>query len=515
MNKIVVLVVASLVLGVGCRRAEEAPSAEARMAQLQEQVESLNVAGNAAGSRALLEEAMDDAELIAYRGQCLAMLLVSYLQEGAPAEAEALYLHHLADESLARPAYGQIGKYYYQLEEFEPLTAWLVKLMDSPTLANELKHESWRRYVSVCPQAEMLPSLVERVPYVLAFDASSRPQLVAVAARALLRAGELELLDQFLNRIVVEAGEDAVLIAVVETARLDALISDGKLAAAIVFVGRKDSALPDVALSKRVGKLTAALLAADKRADAEAFLVTLLDSVEAMPATARVASGQWVGLARADGDLELVLERIGVMVDRALPLPLVYMEFSKDFYGIMQQPDVAKRALGRAMLERLASHADADKLDAERVGMMQLDCAFLHSDFNGARDLLKAGIAGQTEEWHTQLLNKVEAHLAMQEGRTDDAIASFREHMAIVAQWEQPIRDPSQDLEMYKEAVLGFNEKRIGDILTKAGGREAEAAAAYAQARDYYAQALELLEPDSREYEAAQAEMALVPLAQP
>jgi tetratricopeptide (TPR) repeat protein len=514
MSKIVVLVVASLVLGLGCRRAES-PSAEARMAQLQEQVESLNVAGNVAGSRALLAEAMDDAELIAYRGQCLAVLLGSYLQEGATDEAEALYLKHLADESLARPAYGQIGGYYYQQGEFDLLTAWLIKLMDSPVLLPELKQVSWRRYVSVCPQAEMLPSLVERVPYVLAFDASSRPQLIAVAAKGLLQAGELELLAQFLDKIVAAAGEDAALIAVVETARLDALIIDEQLDEAIVFVGRKDSALPDVALSQRVGKVTAALLAAERKADAEAFLVTLLDSAEAMPATARVASRQWVGLARADGDLELVLERIGVMVDRALPLPLVFMEFNKDFYGVMQQPDVATRALGTAMLERLASHADADKLDAARVEMMQLDCAFFHNDFNSASNLLKAGIAGQSEEWHAQLLNKVEAHLAMQEGRIDDAIACFRRHMAIVAQWEHPVRDPSQDLDMYKEAVLGFNEKRIGDILTKAGGREAEAAAVYQKARDYYAQALALLDPDSREYEAAKAEMALVPLAQP
>ena len=127
--------------------------------------------------------------------------------------------------------------------------------------------------------------------------------------------------------------------------------------------------------------------------------------------------------------------------------------------------------------------------------------------------LLEKGITGHDEHWHSELKDKVGAHLALAEGRHEDAIKLFRVHMARVEVWEQPVVNPEDQTKMTKEAVLGFNEKRIGDIYSEMGSRSEDAKAAYARARGWYQMALSKLEPDSAEHATATAELALVPAA--
>jgi len=111
------------------------------------------------------------------------------------------------------------------------------------------------------------------------------------------------------------------------------------------------------------------------------------------------------------------------------------------------------------------------------------------------------------------MTDKVGAHLALQENRPEDAVALFRKHMERVLAWTAPVMNPENGAKMIKEAVMGFNEKRIGDIYAGMEGRGEDAQAAYGRARNWYQKALELLEPDSLEHKQATAELAAVPAA--
>ena len=481
------------------------------MTELRETVTQLSQSGDGTAVRSLLEAAMVDASLQAHRGECLSLLIDSLLGDDLAAEAEATYLAAVADPVVARGAYGRVGGYYYRVEALPELAAWLTTLLDAPTLSTELKVESWRRYTSVCQQTELLPSIIDRVPYLVAFDVGRRPSLMGAGARALLRSGDAALLAQYLDAVMAGADDDRAVVVVVETARLDGMLKQAQLDEAVAFIGRTECALPDRDLASRAKRLTIAMLAANRAVEAEALLVRLIEAAPTAPVSGRMAAGQWLELARNAGKPDLVLERLGSLLDQALPLPLVFREFRTDFYGIMDGPDKAQREAGQALLRRITMHADVAQLDPTTLAMMSLDAAFYRNEFAAALVLLKVGVPDQTEEWQAQLINKVAGHLALSEGRTDDAIACFREHMAVVAQWEGPVRNSAENLDMHKEVVLGFNEKRIGDILKAAGGRETEATAAYAKAREYYLAGLALLEEDSAEYKSAQAELALVP----
>ena len=61
-----------------------------------------------------------------------------------------------------------------------------------------------------------------------------------------------------------------------------------------------------------------------------------------------------------------------------------------------------------------------------------------------------------------------------------------------------------------KNAVLGLNEKRIGDILARMGKADT-AATAYKRARERYQQALAELDPDSIGWREARQELEAVP----
>ena len=77
----------------------------------------------------------------------------------------------------------------------------------------------------------------------------------------------------------------------------------------------------------------------------------------------------------------------------------------------------------------------------------------------------------------------------MQKGDIDEAVKGFRAFMALVAKTTDTQPDPTNGVVYSPDMIQGFNAKRIGDIYKKAG-RDAEAAAAYAEARAFYEKAL-------------------------
>jgi len=123
-------------------------------------------------------------------------------------------------------------------------------------------------------------------------------------------------------------------------------------------------------------------------------------------------------------------------------------------------------------------------------------------------------VPGHDPAWQATMLNKVKAHQALKEGNTDEAVKRFRAFMdAIASQEDQGHRDPVTDERVSRPMILGYNAKRIGDILV-AAGRADEAAKAYAEATANYRDALTAFaetDPEHKTITAALAELAKGP----
>jgi hypothetical protein len=108
------------------------------------------------------------------------------------------------------------------------------------------------------------------------------------------------------------------------------------------------------------------------------------------------------------------------------------------------------------------------------------------------------------------LTAKINAHLALSEGRKEEAIAQFREFMRLIEGGEQNMEDPLSNATVSKEFVLGLNAVRIADLWTSLG-KEQEAAAARAEAKGWYQKALEKTKEGAELRKAVEKEMKKLP----
>ncbi|MCK5850561.1 MAG: hypothetical protein KAH23_06560, partial [Kiritimatiellae bacterium] len=145
--------------------------------------------------------------------------------------------------------------------------------------------------------------------------------------------------------------------------------------------------------------------------------------------------------------------------------------------------------VGQSLLSMIS---DKDKrLDVARL---MFDYSCIQEDYEASLDLLRTCYEGKKID---HILNKVQAHKALKEGRSDEAVKRFRDFMDLVRTWKTKQYDQLTGESVPVSAVLGLNARRIGDILLL-DGKKKEAAKAYAEAKEYYAKALGSLEKAPR-----------------
>jgi len=228
------------------------------------------------------------------------------------------------------------------------------------------------------------------------------------------------------------------------------------------------------------------------------------------PLSVALAARIWGENAMAT-DKSAFPSRLETMLRAKVPAEDLCELYNRHYYAFTEQPALFKKLI--AFGDRLAPLIKNSDLRNE-VKIKVLDGCFLTQDYDRALALLEASIPGadRTEEWHATAIAKVKAHRALQRNEPREAVKYFREFMGQLRKSKDAnIADPVTGLLFPKAMVLGRNAKRIGDIL--AGIPDpAEAAKAYAEARNLYAQALQ----ETTNAEAAKvinAEMAQLPKA--
>ena len=151
-----------------------------------------------------------------------------------------------------------------------------------------------------------------------------------------------------------------------------------------------------------------------------------------------------------------------------------------------------------------------DAREQANVAGIILDVAFRLDRFEPALKVVENGVSGQDKAWHETMINKIKAHIDMQQGRPLEAAQRFIKYLNESVSKMDPAIDPITGELITREMVQGLNAKRIADLMKK-GGNDKDAAVYYSKSREYYTQALKSIDPNSDRTQKIKAELASLP----
>jgi tetratricopeptide (TPR) repeat protein len=414
------------------------------------------------------------------------------------------------DENLARAGFGIVFGARQAEEDAAALAAWTQRLNEAG-LPSDLAVRAFAWHLAAVRQAGSEADVLALVPVCIErFGAGDARGLLDRELQRLLRENSFEAADALLAEIEKAGGGEEVLRNLVAATRVDILAREERWPEAEDMFLRASSGLPENELAACLQKLAGAAIRKGELELSDRLCTFILEQQPDRPQAVRVASLQWVAAAKARDDAAQVTARLGALLnEKGVSATQVFRLYRNEFYYVMGK-DRAQ------ILRDLLDVGDAlhDKLESEdeknQMRTMMLDGSFILEDYARSVKIIEQGIEGRDEAWHGMALNKVKAHLALQQGNHKEAVARFRDFMTYVEGWEQPEQDPSTGIVHTKEMTLGRNAKRIGDILKEAGD-EPGAVAAYREAKDYYDRALAEVEKDSKSYEQVVKDMAELP----
>ncbi|MFU8779626.1 MAG: hypothetical protein ACNA71_01210 [Kiritimatiellia bacterium] len=370
-------------------------------------------------------------------------------------------------------------------------------------------HARWLDTYGVdAPMTELLDQLVVLLDPVFSgyaegvFDQTLKRQL------AHADAGRIHELIRLLQSHILP---DSHVMAAFLDVQGQALLRDGSLTAAFAHYREYVAVIGEM----RFANVLPLLLQKARDADAQGLLVAIRNWVytaEAFPRLRnRLARWDMVQL-REITDIAIVSASIKDLLAKGAPVPLV----GSMFVGNLFYPALSRSESDRDALLELAdlirtlesAAADAEVPDHTRTALATglLDVFFFLKDFQGALARIQAGVPGYDEAWHAELRDKLQAHIAQQEGRAADAVAFYEAHIARARGWENGVMSPMDNRMIFPAEVIALNEQRIGDIW-QAEGEVEKATEAYVRAIEQYRLAYEQY---GDEHEASQKAMRAV-----
>lgn len=461
---------------------------------------------------AVLEEAMADESYAKDKGWLFSSLIYVLLNSDRVDDAREKYMSTIPDdEPCMRAAFGMINRHYEGKKAVADLEIWTRILVDAQ-MPKDLAEQALGFHLSVLFRQKKMDEIVVLIPSTVErFDPRAARRVVDRLTRTVIRAKMYDDADMIIDAIdkVVEGEHDVqrlITVFRIELMALRAQWSELERAFTVAATTLPDS---DVRRCLQIG--VGAASRGGSSATADRMCEFVIREVPAKKASVRTAAGQWMTLAKQSGKIGRIQERLESLVDYGMTTDLIGRLYNGHAYEVMKsgtKKDVAKLV---AFGDSLLSGVSDENLREQLKGVI-LDGAFIADDYARALRVLEDGLADRTPEWHAMAKNKVGAHLALQEGRPQDAIDAFRRFMSFLEKQEEqkPQQDPTTGIEHSLEMILGRNAKRIGDIYTGMGDKK-NAVAAYKEARGYYNTAKRNLEPDSDALKVVEEEAAAIP----
>lgn len=455
----------------------------------------------------LLSDALNGEEYVEYRPQLLQALVRTLLEKGdvEAAKERVRAAYKSGDENMATCVAGSIYFHYLNAGEGEAAVAWTDEVLSIETLPLRVRRSfiewSFNAAIEADDGARIASSAEQLFAMAPANDAT---EILRRSIETLFSRNKLDVIKNILERASKSVTSDASTRNLLTVMRIRLLAAQGEwneLVASFDDV----AALPDKELAYALRNSLPAALKAFNYATVD----SICEKVLSIQGLGRISSGyaarQWLESA-SKADVTEVPERIEQLVNGGVMQPQDTASILiRHAYDDIDNPAFATPM--KALAEKLLVSMPEDSRMSLRTTI--LDYSFILEDYDTALALLNDGIAGYDENWHKMAISKIKAHKALKEGRPLDAIAEFRVFMSVIQNSEEETTDPTTGIIHSREMILGRNAARIGEIYSKIPD-EANAFAAYAEARDYYNKALER-QPNEETKAVIEKELSAIP----
>ncbi|NQU38873.1 MAG: hypothetical protein HQ523_02875 [Lentisphaerae bacterium] len=456
----------------------------------------------------LLVAGLADPQYADEQSSIFRSLLELLLLENRVIDAQTNYLAMLnASPETASQTFAMIPSHLKRQEDPAGYLAWTEQMVTAP-LPSNIMENAYSYYVDANVQSKMDDKMdALALTCCTRFGGAGAARIFARPVNALLDRDNYDAVGSILARLSATGDESAAHF--VTSSEMTVLAARGEWDAVLTAFVAKAATLPDTGSKLALRSLCDRAMAANQSAVIDQLCEHVIRAMPAATGTRSQAVSSYMAVAVKSKHVADSVARLQKLKTLGVDSQSLGRPLNAVFYDVMGSSDLPLKQSALELVEWVLSELPADGPKAQYQALL-MDGSVLINDYRRALTVLESGFRADDAMWHSMAINKVGAHLALQEGRVDDAIAMFRSFMEHVSTWTESTVDPSTGLAHTREMSLGFNAKRIGDILRDAGRAE-EAAAAYAEARSYYAEALAALATDSSEYEYVKTEVATIP----
>ncbi len=384
------------------------------------------------------------------------------------------------------------------------------RLLDAPLPAPQASM-AYGWHLTACLEQGDLARVEELLPAGLdRFGDAACAGFVREVGGRLLTGQRYGDLDRLLQRLEVKAAATGEVVRAATDLRYDGLLARKDWDGAQAMFERLAGTVNEQVASRLLARTAAAGFREGEYAMPDMLCLHVLTQCTNRTVLVQEAARQWMRLLVETKQYAEVPARLTILRDRVkLPLANLTSLCNAHFYDVMQTNNTA--AL-RQMVDLGVSllNVATDKSEVEQLKVRVVDGCFVLEDYATGLKYVEAKIEGRTDEWHRMASAKMKAHMALQAGDTDAAVAHFRTFMAEIAKEQNLGEDPTTGIRYTREMCLGLNARRIGDILVKAG-KAVPSAAAYEEAIGFYLVAATNTVESSREYRFVTNQLAAIP----
>lgn len=436
----------------------------------------------------LMANAIEDENLAFAKPQILQALVRLHIEIGdiEAARNRVFDVYRSGDEVLSEAVLGSIFYTYVNTGDVAAALDWADSVLALDSIAPQVRRMfvdwSLSSAIDIGDDARVGKSMLD---IIAAEPTGEQATMLRRSMETLIARGKVELLSSILAKVGEVNGDMANTITVMKL-RVSAQLGNWD---AVVAGFSAAAGLPDRELQYALRNTIPVAEKAARQDKIEEICANIVNSQNVGPLAFTYAARQWVDCALKRSPLE-VPQRISQLMERNGFFVEIAHVFIRHAYDDID--DMAFTKPMKGIGERLLDAAGDNLRSSLRT--ILLDYSFLVEDYDAALALLAERIGDYDDNWHTMATAKVKAHKALKEGRSLDAVREFRAFMEVIANSsDNETSDPATGVIHTREMILGRNAARIGDIYASIADEDhsAEAAAAYAEARDYFNKALE------------------------
>lgn len=482
---------ACLLLPQGC-----GPSAEkiaAREAQLNQEIEAtfervqtLRAEDKTADALKLLDQAIANRKYAAHKSRFFTEKIQTLLAQNNDTAARNAVLDAWKREpDCARAVFGSIHSHLKQASRHADARVWCKSLLDASTkLPAELREQAlgWQLDAAM---ALADPEIAKAdIDTLLAGLAPAKAEAtLSRTLGALIDASQHPFAAALIRHLEGKAVFPDMLATLSLRNALGAKEWDALPAAFDTCVAR----LPDDQLYKLSRTFFSTLQKNGKTGIMEQTSEKTVFGAKDKPNSVNLASRVWMECG-VSADKNVLPTRLEALLNADISPVQVGNLYDQYFYAMTEHPDIIGKlcTLGERII---AVCPDTNTVNAVKVKV--LDGAFIIENYDLAVTMLEKGIPGKDKIWHDMSIPKVKAHRAMAKNQPREAAGFFRAFMdAWIATEQEEEFDPVNGIAYSREWILGRNAKRIADLFESIHDK-AEADKALAEAKAYFATALE------------------------